>query len=141
MAVDYKAIADDVAANGDADYQAAFARMSAETVTEDLPSVRITEAGVISRLGLTDGEAILDAIESAPMTSPRVKRLIQLPDGINLADAAAKGFINALQAGGHITPAQKTMLMDLTRETKPKWPGLQPGHVQNAIDWRSEGKI
>lgn len=138
MSVDYKAIADAVLPGED--YETAFARMSAETVTEAVTGdVWESELGIMSRLGVVLADTILTKIEGA--VPARVQRLIQSEKGINIADPQTQGLVASLVAGGVLTQAEADALMAPLSVTRPKWPGLKPGYVQNAIDWRAQGVI
>lgn len=135
---DYKAIADAVLPGED--YETAYARMSAETVTEAVEGqVWMTEIGLMSRLGVTVADAILTKIEAA--VPPRVQRLIQSEQGINLNDPQTIALVNGLVAASVLTQDEADALLAPLSVTKPKWPGLKPGYVQNAIEWRAQGAI
>jgi hypothetical protein len=138
MSVDYKAIADAVLPGED--YEIAYARMSAETVTEAVTGdVYESEISMMSRLGVTMADTILTKIEAA--VPARVQRLIQSERGINLADPQTQGMVAQMVAGGVLTQDEADALLAPLSVTKPKWPGLKPGYVQNAIEWRAQGAI
>lgn len=141
MKPDYKAIADEYAAKSYISPSAAFAAMSAETVTVAKAEARYTEIGLMSDLGMSVADALLNKIVGSPLVSPRVQRLIESEVGINLADAETQGLLTALEGNGDISTAEKNLLLDLASETKPKWPNLKEGHVQNAVEWRQGGLI
>lgn len=139
MRVNYVAIADDAQANGDATYQAAFTRMSAETVTEPKTEAFYSELSLMSELGVTLADTILNKVEAA--VSPRLVRMIQSEKGVNLADAETLTLLESLKVAAVIDQSEQDALVALTSETKPKWPGLKPGHVQNAMQMRVGGLI
>ena len=140
---DYKSIADRaVQIIGSADpaqYDLAYSTMVSETVTELLTSSWHNELSIISKLGLTNGNTILDKIAGA--VPSRVQRLIQSDKGVNLADNQTIALLNSLLTANVITSAEMNSLTALTSTTKPKWPGLKPGHVQNALEFRAGGII
>ena len=135
MKPDYKAIADEVEAKSYIDYNAAFVNMSAETVNEDKTEARITEAMILSGLGLVAGTALIDHIETNYHAS--VVRVLQ-GEGINVADAEAKA---ALAADTGIPQPTKDWIAAQAVDTKPKWPGLKAGHIQMAIRYRELGEV
>lgn len=134
MNVNYAVIADEVQTGEDAD--AAYTRMSAETVSNAKASAKVTEAMVLSGLGMTAGVALLTALEQA-LPGP-VIRVLQ-SEGINVADPEAQAVIESLR--GTIGDDAADWLLAQAIEVKPRWPGLKPGHVVNAIEWRTEGLI
>lgn len=125
----YKDIKADADANAETDYNVAYARMSVQTVNEDKAEALVTEADVLSGLGTATGDSVLDLIEAN--VSARVTRLIQ-NKGINMADPESKAQVEALRA--FIGDTAADWLLAQAVETKPKWPGLKPGHVQNALE-------
>jgi hypothetical protein len=138
MSVNYRAIADAVLP--EEDYQTAFARMSAETVTETVEGeVWVTELSIMSRLGVVLADTILTKIEAA--VPARVQRMIQSDKGINLNDPQTLALVNGLVAATILTQDEADALLAPLSTTKPKWPGLAPGHVQNAMQWRAGGII
>ena len=143
MRVNYKAIADRAEAIiGSADslqYEIAYDAMILETTTTDLESAWYNEIDLMSTLGASEADALLDKIEAN--VSPRMVRMIQSEKGINLADPQTKGMLAALKAGGAITAGEETSLLDLTKEDKSDWPGLKNGHVQNALEYRAGGIV
>ena len=131
MPIDYKAIADEVSAKGYADYETAFAAMSAETVSADKTTAIVTEGMILSGLGVTEGSTFIAALE-ANLPAP-VIRVLQA-SGIDVADPEAKASLAAMLAGGLITQAAADFCAAQAVEVKPKWPRLEPGHVQNAVE-------
>ena len=137
MKIDYTALANAVQ-QGET-MEEAFTRLSAATVTEDKAVAKYSELSLMSELGVTLADTILTKIEA--QVSARVVRMIQSVEGVNLADPETKGLLAGLLAGGALTQAEHDALIDLTKETKPVWPNLKLGHVQNAMEWRAEGYI
>lgn len=142
---DYSAIADHaVEIIGSADetqYEAAYAVMVTEAVLQPVDGpVYESELGVMSRLGVMLADQILGKIEAA--VPARVQRLIQSERGINLNDPQTSGLVDGLVAAGVLTSEERDALMaPVEPQTVPRWPGLLPGHVQNALQWRSAGRV
>lgn len=124
------------------DRAAAFALLRDETVTEPNPAL-ITERGLYAALGPVEAEAILGALEQAATANPVVARAITWlrppADGIDLSSAHTRGLLDQLQAGGVLTATQVVALKALGERTRPKWPGLKEGHIQNARHHIAQG--
>ena len=151
--VDYAAIADraeQIIGSADpAKYQLAYDQMITETTTHTKPGeVRMNRRMVMGALGAATGDAILakvfvgldnSGLSAAGIAS--IKADIDTGEGIDLnnpeTQAMLQGFVNA----GILTQAEMDQLMSLTQETVPAWPGLLPGHVQNALEKRAAGEV
>jgi hypothetical protein len=133
MMVDYAAIADAAAAY--ADYQAAFDAMSA--LTEPAPNASITGNGLRAWAAQHDADYQIlkggtDALSEVAL------RMIDTPDSLlDMADPQIQGFVTALG----ISQAGKDALFSRATRTQKVWPGLRPGHVQNAVQMRAEGRV
>jgi len=144
MSVPYSSIADDVAANGDSDYEAAFARMSAETVNKD---ANISTADIKAYLIVTGKWLAIK--RSTEDVAEVVRDSLDTFESFQLADpvmgagykSALQSQMAALKALGLIDATDEATVLAMGTQTDPKWPGLKPGHVQNAMVWRAEGKI
>ena len=134
MYVDYKAIADEVALKGYADYEIAFAAMSAEENTE-YRALSGSELRIWAAQNADDYATIKAGLDHL---SEIAYRLIDDPQStLSLDDARVRALVDGLS----ITPAGKQAIYDMASVSRKVWPGLKPGHVQNAIDWRAEGRI
>lgn len=138
MSIDYKAIADYYQQSGFADVITAYATMSAETVTTDKPSAKVTESMILSGLGMSSCSALIATLE-ANLPAP-VIRVLQ-NEGIDVANSESKLQIAALLSGGLISQTTNDWLIAQSKQATPKWPGLKPGHISNALEWRAEGLI
>ena len=142
MAVDYKAIADRAEALVGLDvsrHTDAFETMKDETEVVQVEEHYESEVAMMSRLGVTQAEAILDKIVGA--VSPRVKRMIESDRGINLADPQTQALISELVSNNILTQVEAGQVLEPTQITNLKWPGLRPGYVQNALEKRVAGKV
>lgn len=123
-----------------AQYEAAYNAMILETTVENITTeVRITEAAILSGLGLSDGAAFIDKLAAA--LHPSVMRLLQ-NNGINVIDAQSKAAMSQLLAStitSGITQAEYDWVASHYTRTIKTWPGLKPGHVQNALEYRLGG--
>jgi len=130
--VNYKAIADEAEPHGD--YQTAFDIMSIET-TESfglLSSNNLREWSVENPVDYGIIKANGDVL-----TEIALKQIEIDTSSLNLSKASAQNMVNLLpiSAGG------KTNLFDKAKVITKKWQGLKPGHVQNALQKRAEGKV
>jgi hypothetical protein len=142
----YTQIADDVAANEGIDLanaEAAFARMSAETITQDTD---ISVGDVKGYLIISDkwlaikhsnevvAEVVLDAFDafdSFQITHPTMGAVYK---------AKLTEMLDNLIALGLVDATDKAVILGMGARTSPKWPGLKPGYVYNAIEWRMAGE-
>ena len=132
----YRAIAEDCAAHGETDYEVAYARMKQETIDYSHPHVLLTEIDVMSMLGMDDAEDLLDRLQA--VLSERVNRLF-VTRGIDIAHPQTVTQLDALEQIGVLSSAERQWLRDMVEVTAPKWPNLEPGHVQNALEWYGVG--
>ena len=139
--VDYAAIADEVSSKGYADYNAAFTAMSAETVTKDKD---IQVADIKAYLTLV-GKRL--AIEESTDISAKTARLSFADfESYRLTENPAylvqlTSVLDALVSDGLIDAGDKTAILALGQDSEPKWKGLKPGHIQNAIQYRAKGAV
>jgi hypothetical protein len=145
---DYAAIADRaVGVIGSADpaqFQTAFDAMIDETKSVSLAENWETELSVISRMGMATGVAVLEAMKAAGQSTfgtDVIKRLIESPRGVNLADPETIGFVAGLVSAGAVSQADADKLFETNTQSEPKWPGLKPGTVRNALEQRAAGDI
>ena len=113
--------------------ESAFAILSVMTETVDLALSRITERDIYTVLGGTNGELVIKAIESAATQNDIAKRVLSWiqpgPDmGIDICDAEVQVFLNSM-VGGSVTQAMIDKVIELSSETKTKYPDLKVGHV------------
>lgn len=146
--MNYSAIADratEIIGSADpAQFQSAFDVMASETESTTLSENFESELAVISRLGISDGITVLETIKAAAAQQLGVNtltRLIESTRGVNLADSQTIGFVSALVSAGALTQAQSDALLASNTVTKPKWPGLKPGIVKDALRQRVGGEV
>ena len=125
----YKDLKEDMDVNGETDFNVAFARMSVETVDSPKAEALVTESDVLSGLGMTSGSTLLAALE-ANLPAP-VIRVIQ-SRGIDMANAESQSQVQVLR--GTIGDDAANWLIAQAVQTKDVWPGLKPGHLQNALE-------
>lgn len=142
MQTDYAAIADRaVELLGEINpvrWEEVVSVMQAETITRDKQDARYTDLDILRDLGSETGDALLDKIEAA--VKPRVSRMIQSV-GLDLAHNETKSVLQQLLTAGAIDQTDYDALIGLTKETVPRFPGLRPGEIQNALQWREAGEI
>lgn len=142
MKVDYKAIADAVLPGED--YETAYNRMSAETVTTDKD---IQTADIKKYLILSDKwlgiKSSADPSAVVTMDALDIFESFRLTDADTGAAVKAKleSMMDALVTAGLITTTDKAAILAMGSEVKPKWPNLKAGHVQNSLEWRIGGLI
>ena len=141
--MNFKEIADRaVAILGVADplqYQAAYDVMVAETFVENVTiEIRVTEGDVIRDMGRTAGNTFLAKL--TPILSPAENRLL-LGAGIDVIHQDSKQAMADMLAGNVITQSEYDWVASHYTQLYKVWPGLQPGHVQNALEMRQKGVI
>lgn len=141
--INYSAIADravEIIGIADpAQYQVAYDVMVAETDTIPVSrELRITEGEILSGMGLSNGAAFIDKLVASIHAS--ALRLLQAK-GINVIDAESKAVMTNLLNGGTINQDEYDWVASYYSETIARWPGLKPGHVQNALEKRIGGQI
>jgi len=152
MAVDYKAIADRaqaiLGAVDPARYQEAYVAMSAETTTRAKPGgVRMNRRILMATLGVATSAALLAkvaaGIDGSPLDSATKTYLKAEIDGegIDLSHPETQAMLQSFVDAGVLTAAEHDQLTSLTQEEVSAWPGLLPGHVQNALEKRAAGEV
>ena len=130
--VDYKAIAD--AAEIYAGYEAAYDAMSQQTIESygELSSNNLREWAVGNPLDY----AIIKA-NGDVLTEMALKQITIDSSPLDLRKESVRGMVSYLP----ISDDGKNKLFQAARLIKSKWPNLKPGHVQNALQKRAEGKV
>lgn len=116
--------------------ESAFTVLSVMTETVNLSLNRITERDIYTALGGTKGELVIKAIESAATQNDIAKRVLSWiqpgPDmGIDICDAEVQGFLNSM-VGGSVTQEMIDSIIQLSTETRLKYPRLNQGHIIKA---------
>ena len=130
--VNYKAIADEAEQYGD--YQSAFDVMSLETETEykELSSNNLREWSTTHQDDYTllknDGNVLAEMA---------LKQINIDASPLDMRKESVRGFVSALL----ISDIGKAALLEAATVKITVWQGLKPGHVQNALQKRAEGKI
>ena len=140
MYTDYALIANRAAEIiGSADpsqYELAYDAMKLETITVSVTEdVKVNEATILTLLGTSAGIVLIDKLSAI---HPSIARLLQ-GDGISVTNPESK--IHALLLGeGVLTQAEHDWIVSFYTKEVPVWEGLKPGHVQNALQGRLEGR-
>lgn len=136
----YKTLAD---ADPGGDLQAAYEAMKAETVDVSRGEYRITDQDIAAEIGPVEGlafTAALEAARDAGALKPRILRWLE-GKGIDINNPGTRGMLAQLVAADHLDQALVDKVVAMGSIAQPKYPGLELGHLQNARDWRKEGKI
>jgi len=130
--VDYKAIADEAEQYGD--YQSAYNIMSLETVESygALSSNNLREWAVSNEADYNAIKANGDVLTEMALKQIEIDR-----SPLDLSKPTIRAFVNSLP----ISDTGKTALLDKAKITSKKWQGLKPGHIQNALQKRAEGRV
>ena len=131
--VDYKAIADAAAVYPD--YQAAFDAMSVELDPITYNSLTSNQMKVWAASNPADYQTLKSASDTSSQLA--VLKVDAENGSLEVGDVEVQAFINTLL----ITQAGKDDIYARAAKQDPVWPGLKPGHVQNAIQKRSEGLV
>jgi len=130
--VNYKAIADK--AEQYSDYETAFTAMSAEAKGEykELSSNNLREWAV----GNPSDYAIIKA-NGDVVTEMAMKQIDIDSSPLDMRKETVRGFVSLLP----ISATGKASLLQLATIQVKVWPNLKPGHIQNALQKRAEGKV
>lgn len=130
--VNYKAIADEAEQYGD--YETAYTAMSAETKGEykELSSNNLREWSV-------SNEADYNLIKNdGGLVSEMALKQIDIDSSpLDMRKETVRGFVSMLSISA---PGKASLLQAATIQVKV-WQGLKPGHIQNALQKRAEGKV
>lgn len=129
--INYKSIADN---DPGGDLETAFNTMADEVITET-PEVMITYRKIGAAVSLTASFELEAAIKASAQIPTWVDDVLRT-DGIDVNDPQVSATLGALVSA---QTAADILLMG--QITKPKYEGLKLGHLQNAREMRSEGKI
>ena len=147
MTIDYKALADDIAANNDNDPVAAHARISAETMPPTQP-YRMLMPSDIRRWLLRTPAAQARAQQIATAAAGNDIQAMLAHDMLFGDDGLDLNVPEVLRAATEILDdvSGTTVLSDSLKAAAanppvPKRPNLKVGQVKNAIEWRAEGLI
>jgi len=121
MSVDYKLLADNDL-GGDLD--AAFATMSAETITST-PEVMVTYRRISAAVSL-EASATLEAIVQGMETMPSWVDKALATDGIDVNNPQVAGLLDS------IIPEFSAAIIAMGIVTTPRYAGLKIGHLANA---------
>jgi hypothetical protein len=127
-----------------AQYQTAFDVMVAETVsiTKDIDTADIKKYLILADKWLpikisteVAAHITMDALsvfESFRLTDPVTGQMVS---------AKLESMMDALITAGLLNIDDKTEIMSMGNKSQPKWSGLKPGHVQNALEYRAGGSV
>ena len=130
--VNYKAIADE--AEQYSGYEAAYTAMSLE-VTDEYKSLSSNEL----RTWAVENPVDYELLESSNKVIANIAlKQINIDNSqMNTADINVRGMISALP----ISSEGITNLLSKAEIKVKIWQGLKPGHIQNALQKRAEGKV
>lgn len=131
MSVNYKLIADN---DPGGTLEDAYTAMSAETVTT-APKVMVTYRKVAASVNL-EASAELEASVIASVDVPDWVNIALADGGINVNDPQTEGLLSTL-----VSPQTASAILDMGIVTDPKYPGLKIGHLSNARQMRTEGRV
>lgn len=100
--------------------------------------VLVTEGIILSKLGSITGGQFIDILEQN--FHPAVIRVLR-SSGININDAQTIAALDQMLSLEIITQNTYDTIRSLRFNRVHAWPGLKPGHVQDALIYRQEGKI
>lgn len=130
MSVDYKLIADE---DPGGDLEEAYATMKARTVLNEKREARYTDQDIAREIGFALANQFLDDVEAA--VPPRVMYWLKTL-GIDVAHLDTRAVLT------NINPRNVDLVLALKDEIVPKYGiGFKLGHLQNARQYRLEGKI
>ena len=130
--VNYKAIADESEQYGG--YEAAFTAMSQETTSEykELSSNNLREWAVSN-----EADYNLIKNDSGLVSEMALKQIDIDSSPLDMRKESVRGFVNLLP----ISATGKASLLQAATIQVKVWQGLKPGHIQNALQKRAEGKV
>ena len=147
MTIDYKAIADDIAANNDCDHAAAYARISAETVPPAQPYRMLMPSDIRRWLLRTPeaqvrAQAIATAAAGNDIQAMLAHEMLFGDDGLDLnVPEVLQAATQILDDVSGTTVLSDSLKAAAVNSSAPKRPNLKIGQVKNAIEWRAEGLI
>ncbi len=124
-----------------AQYQAAFDVMATETVsiTKDIDTADIKKYLILADkwlpIKISTAHITMDALsvfESFRLTDPVTGQMVL---------AKLESMMDALITAGLLNVDDKAEIMSMGNKSQPKWSGLKPGHVQNALEYRAGGSV
>ncbi len=154
MNVDYKAIAERVwqqwpsASHVDTDvvidiYNELKSEMQSDGL---LPERRTTEQELYKILGLQAAGEFMDSVELAitsgdirPVILDWLKGNIDAGDGLDVCNPEVRIALSTMASAEMLSPASVDVVLALGEKSAPKWPGLKPGHVQDAMRMHPNG--
>ena len=130
--VNYKAIADK--AEQYSDYETAYAAMSAETKDEykELSSNNLREWAVSN-----EDDYNLIKTSNLLICEMSMKQIEIDSSPLDMRKESIRGLVSLLPISA---PGKVSLLQAATIQVKV-WPNLKPGHIQNALQKRAEGKV
>lgn len=117
----------DILAGLPADNTEALTAAKAYVVTTLKPDAerRVTEKTVIALLGVVDGEAFMQAVESSQLITPRIKSWFKpSEDGIDIASAVSQALMSQMVTDGLITQQHADILTAYAYETSTPFASL-----------------
>jgi hypothetical protein len=131
--VDYTAIADAAAAYPD--YQSAFTAMLVEPAADTYKDLSPSKLKVWSASFSDDYLLLKSGTDAISLLAVSMIESETAP--LSVSDPSVHQFINALP----VSQSGKDAIFTMATQENLAWPGLKPGHVQNAMQKRAEGIV
>lgn len=131
MNVDYAAIK---AADPGGTVEAAFAAMNTETETVSRGLYRVTPMMIAREHDSDLADRFYAGLEAAVVANKMSAWALRFfeSDGVDVNDAKTLAKLAEIKAAGALVQADIDLVLSMGDETVKKWPGLKPGHIQNA---------
>lgn len=132
MIIDYKLLADN---DPGGDLMTAFESMQGETITTR-PEVMITYRKIGAAVGLQESAELEAAVNTPGNGIPKWVDAALSTDGIDVNNQQVSAILTML-----VTSETAAAILAMGEVVTAKYPGLKPGHLQNAREMRAEGEI
>ena len=130
--VDYKLLAD---SDPEGDLQVAFDSMAAETVTTT-PETQVTYITLARDVGLTTANALASRLSTQLAWIDKAMS----GEGIDVNNPQVGPFLDAL-VDTDFTQLMADNIKALGNVISPKYPGFKIGHLSNARQMRTDGRV
>lgn len=121
----------------------AYEALKAETTTQPKDVVRINPRDLAASLGFATASSIIAKLKA--LGGDLMADLLDSAEGLDLKHPESQSVLSAWHDNtdpAKLSDAEYNALIGLTAdEVVSKWPKIQPGHVQNALEWRLAGRV
>lgn len=140
--VNYKAIADEVDAKGYPDASTAFEAMKLETVQGAYYPLKDNDLRIWAAQQEPSFTGMKSAAAGGSVAAQMAVLLVETYGSrLDLNKPEVVALLDGFVLSAVITEEAKDALYATALNMEPKWPGLQEGHVVNAIEQRQEGVV